>query len=168
LDGSAALAIEILGGAMKDFSRIMVVSRMTRHCRMAVHYGLSLARKYDAELSIIHVIHNPFGLEGWNLPMVSLAKDYENLVKEAKADLDDVLRKERAGGLNVRELIRDGDPVEEVIKAVEEEQIDLLVMLAHEEWHLEHFLFGRSNAELVRRMPCSIMFVKKEPQPVDW
>ncbi len=36
-------------------------------------------------------------------------------------------------------------------------------MLADEEDHLEHFLFGRSNEELVRRMPCSILLVKKEP-----
>src|SRR4051794_27430650 len=97
------------GADMKDFNRIMVVSRMTKHCRKAVHYGLSLARKYSAELAIIQVIHNPFGLEGWNLPMVSLAKDYENLITEAKADLEAVLKKERATGLKVRELNRDGD-----------------------------------------------------------
>ncbi len=28
---------------------------------------------------------------------------------------------------------------------------------------MEHFLFGRSNEEIVRRMPCSILLVKKEP-----
>ena len=39
-------------------------------------------------------------------------------------------------------------------------------MLSHEEGHLEHFLFGRSNHELVRKMPCSILLVKKEPGPV--
>ena len=45
---------------------------------------------------------------------------------------------------------------------VKQHKIDLLIMLAHEEGHLEHFLFGRSNEELIRRMPCSIMLIKKK------
>jgi len=37
-------------------------------------------------------------------------------------------------------------------------------MLSHEEGHLEHFLFGKSNHELVLKMPCSILLIKKEPE----
>jgi universal stress protein A len=153
---------------MEDINRILVVSRMTKYCRDAVHYGISLARKYGAELSIIHVIHNPFGLEGWNLPTVSLEEEYRNIIKEAKADLDRIIAKEKAKGLPIREIIREGEPTGEIIKTVREEKIDLLIMLAHEESRLEHFLFGRSNEDLVRRMPCTILLVKKEPEPVKW
>ncbi len=153
---------------MEEFKRILVVSRMTKHCREAVHFGISLARKYNAELSILHVVHNPFGLEGWNLPIISLEKEYEKIFEEAKADLDRVIRQEKAKGFPIKELIRKGDPTEEVLKTVKEERIDLLILLAHEEWRLEHFLFGRSNEELARRMPCSILFVKNEPKPVRW
>jgi len=153
---------------MEDFKRILVVSRMSRHCREAVHYGISLARRYDAELSILHVVHNPFGLEGWNVPIVSLEQEYQRIFDEVKADLDRIIREEKAKGLPIRELIRKGDPTEEVMQMVKEEKIDLLIFLAHEEWRLEHFLFGRSNEELARRMPCSILFVKKEPKPVRW
>jgi hypothetical protein len=39
-------------------------------------------------------------------------------------------------------------------------------MLAHQEGHVEHLFFGRSNDELVRKMPCSIMLVKKEPEAI--
>jgi nucleotide-binding universal stress UspA family protein len=63
-------------------------------------------------------------------------------------------------------LIKEGDPTEVLLKAVKEEGIDLLIMLAHEEGHLEHFLFGRSNEDIVRKMPCSVLLVKKEPEPV--
>ena len=153
---------------MEDFKRILVVSRMTTNCQEAVHCGVSLARKYGAELSIIHVIHNPFGLEGWNLPTVSLEKEYQEIMRQAQKDLDQILRKERSNGLAVTELIKKGEPTREILKAVEELKIDLLVMLAHEEWRLEHFLFGRSNEEIVRKMPCSVLLVKKEPEPVKW
>ncbi len=153
---------------MEDINRILVVSRDTKYCQEAVHYGVSLARKFDAELFIIHVVHNPFGLEGWNLPTVALDREYQNIIKEAKADLEKIIRLEKGKGLPIKELIREGEPTEEILKTVKEEKIDLLIMLSHEEWRIEHFLFGRSNEELVRKMPCSVLLVKKEPQPVNW
>jgi len=152
-----------------DIKRILVVSRMTKYCQKAVHYGVSLARKYGAELYVIHVIHNPFGYEGWNLPITSLKKDYQRIQQEAKEDLDRLIDSEKANGMAVKELIRGGEPTKEILKVIKEENIDLLIMLAHEEGRLEHFLFGRSNEALIRRMPCSILMVKKEPEPVpDW
>jgi nucleotide-binding universal stress UspA family protein len=152
---------------MPEIQRILVVSRMTKYCREAVEQGISLARRYGGELFIIHVVHNPFGYEGWNLPMVSLEKDYQRLLAETKADLDSLVKDARDSGLPVTVTIREGEPTAEVIAAVKSFNIDLLVMLAHEQGRLEHFLFGRSNDELVRRMPCSILLVKKEPEAID-
>ncbi len=153
---------------MDDINRILVVSRMTKFCQKAVHYGVSLARQYNAELIVLHVEYNPFGIKGWNLPIVSLEEDYKRLLQEAKKDLDRIIARERTAGLPIREMIREGEPIKEILKVVKEDNIDLLVLLAHEEWHLEHFLFGRTNRELVRKMPCSIFLVKKEPEPVDF
>lgn len=149
---------------MNEIRKILVVSRMTQYCREAVEQGIALARRYDGELYVIHVVHNPFGYEGWNLPIVSLEKDYQKLLAEAKADLDKLVARERDQGLPVEVMIREGEPTDEILAVVKEKQIDLMVMLAHEEGRLEHFLFGRSNDELVRRMPCSILLVKKEPE----
>ena len=41
---------------MKEFKRILVVSRMIQSSRKAIQYGVSLARKYDAQLFVIHCI----------------------------------------------------------------------------------------------------------------
>lgn len=153
---------------MKDIKRILVVSRMTKYCQKAVHYGISLSEKYGAELYIIHVIYHPFGfdLSGWNLPIPSLEEEYKRILQEAKKELDKMISLEKKKGLPVKELIKEGEPTKEILKVVKEENIDLIIMLAHEEGHLEHFLFGRSNDEIFRKMPCSILLVKKEPEPV--
>ncbi len=153
---------------MQDVNRILVVSGIVRNCQKAFHYGVSLSRKYNAELFLIHVIHNPFGLEGWNLPMLSLKKEYEKIVDEAKLDLDTVIAREKAEGLKVHELIREGHPTKEILEAIDENKIDLLILTAHEESllehmesRMEHLMFGRSNDDLIRKMPCSIFLVKK-------
>lgn len=146
---------------MKDVKRILVVSRMTENCRKAVQYGISISKNNSAELYVVHVIHNPFGYEGWNLPIMSLEEEYKKIQQKAKKDLDAIIDSEKTEGMIVKELVREGEPTKEILKVVQEENIDLIIILAHEEGHLEHFLFGRSNEELFRKMPCSILMVKK-------
>lgn len=150
----------------EDVRKILVVSWMTSESRQAVHYGISLARKYGAELSVIHVIHNPFGLKGWNLPVVSLKEDYDRLLAETKTELDRIIREEQGRGMEIRELIKEGEPVTRILQTIREDGIDLLIMPAHQESRIEHFLVGRTNDELLRSMPCSILLVKQEPQRV--
>ena len=46
---------------MNDIRRIMVLAMDIKHSRETVRYGVSLARKYGAELVVLHVEHDPFG-----------------------------------------------------------------------------------------------------------
>ncbi|MEJ2683531.1 MAG: universal stress protein [Candidatus Sulfobium sp.] len=152
---------------MEDVKKILVVSRLTRECEKALHYGVSLSRKYDAELNIIYVIHDPLLGGGWNLPIPAIEEAYRESREEAKKALDRIIGLEREKGMTINELIRDGEPSREVFKAVEEKNIDLIIMVSHEEGRLEHFLFGRTNERIIRKMPCSLLLVKKEPEAVD-
>ena len=148
---------------MDDIKRILVVSRSTKHCIKAVHYGISLAKQNNSKLYVLHVIHDPFSVDGWNLPVPSLKQEYENLVKKTREDIARIIKSEQADGLEVTEWIRDGKPVDEIIKAARDEKIDLIIMSAHEEGRFEHYLFGRTVEELTRKMPCSILLVKYNP-----
>ncbi len=151
---------------MEDIKNIIVVSRMIKYDVKAIHSGASLAKKYKAKLTVVHVIHDPFGIAGWNLPMPNLAKDYQQLLEKTRKELDTIIEQERAGGVEIEVMLKEGDPIKEILETVKEKKSDLLVMLAHEEGHLEHFLFGRSNHELILKMPCSILLIKKEPQSI--
>ncbi|MFA6056478.1 MAG: universal stress protein [Thermodesulfovibrionales bacterium] len=93
---------------MKDFKRILVVSRDTKYCRKAVHYGVSLARKYGAELYVIHVVYDPFMFGGWNLPIPSLHEEYKKLLKESREELNRIIDSEKKKGMSIKELIREG------------------------------------------------------------
>ncbi len=150
---------------MNDIKRILVVSRSTKYCRKAVHCGISLAKRYRAGLYVLHVIHNPFGLEGLSLLIPSLRtleEDYERIQEQAKSALDEIINLEKGRGMMIEVFVRRGDPKEEILTVIEENKIDLLIMLAHEEWRLEHFLFSGATEAIIRRMPCSIMLVKQE------
>lgn len=156
---------------MENIRSILVISRMTPYCREAIQCGVFLARKYDAKLQVLHLVSNPVDMKAVNAPGLfpkEEYKNYKNIQREAKEELDKVIKQEIRDGFPVTELISDRNPIEEITKVVREEKIDLIVTLAHEEGRLEHALFGGDNDAIIRRMPCSILLVKKEPEPVKW
>jgi len=149
---------------MKIFCNILVISRMIPYSREAIKVGISLARTYDAKLLVLHLVSNPVDLMAVNAPGLFLKEQYTNYLssqQEAKEQLDKVIKQEIRDGFPIQELISDRDPVEEIMDLVEVEKIDLILLSAHEEGRLEHALFGGENDAIIRKMPCSILLVKK-------
>ncbi len=145
---------------METFNSILVVSRSTQRCIKVLRTGIALSRKFDARLNVLHIIHDPFSLNGWNLPVPSLEDEYQSMVAKARTELERLVRAEKAEGLVINEWIKDGNPVDAIQEAVESEKIDLILMLAHREGRLEHFLFGKTNDAIIRRLPATLMLVK--------
>ena len=147
---------------MEDIKRILVVSRITKCCHKAIRYGISLSKKYGAELSVLHTI-DTFWLRGWNVPMISIEEEYKKELKKTKEELDNIINMENKDGMAIKKLLKEGDPTEEILKFIKEANIDLVLLVAHEESRFEHFLFGRSNEEITRKIPCSILLIKTNP-----
>ena len=147
---------------MQDVKRILVIARSTKHCHRTIHMAISLAKGFDAKLYVLHVVHDPFGLEGWNLPVPSFKHELENLMEKTKEELHEIIVKEREKGMPIEELVKNGEPYREIINIIESEEIDLLIMSSHQEGRLEHFLFGKTNDRIILDMPCSIMLVKSK------
>jgi nucleotide-binding universal stress UspA family protein len=145
---------------METFKNILVVSRSTKKCIKVLRTGISLARKYGARLHILYIIHDPFSLNGWNLPVPSLDDEYKKMVATARQELDRMVQAEKAEGMVVTESIKDGDPVADIQNVVESENVDLILMRAHQEGRLEHFLFGKTNEAIIRRLPATLMLIK--------
>lgn len=146
---------------MKDIRKILAVSWMTQYCRKTVHYAVSLAVKYGAELSVIHVI-DTLWLKGWNVPGMSQKEERGSDIERIKSELDNIIDGEAKGGVKIKKIIKEGDPIEEILKVIEEEKIDLVIMRAQEEGRIERILVGGSNDAIIRKMPCSIFLVKNE------
>jgi nucleotide-binding universal stress UspA family protein len=93
---------------------------MIQTCGKAVQYGVSLARKYGAELYVIHSVYNPIGLKGWGLGTRVLALEYEKSLVDSRNKLSALIAGEKTQGLSIKELIREGAPTEEILQAIED------------------------------------------------
>ena len=63
----------------------------------------------------------------------------------------------------IKEFVMEGIPSEVILKLIEEESIDLLILRSQKESRMERLLAGESNDEIIRAMPCSIFLVKQGP-----
>ena len=147
---------------MNQPRRILVVSMCTSHCVEAIKWGVSLARGYEAELFLIHIFHNPFGLEGWNLPIPSVEEEFNRMTEQMKEKLDRYIKSEDTAGLSIKESVIEGKPKDQILNFIKTNKIDLLVMTAHKQEHIEYLIFGGEIRDLVRKMPCSILLAKRE------
>jgi nucleotide-binding universal stress UspA family protein len=148
---------------MEEIKRILVAAKDTKQCKNAFEFGVSLAKKYEAELFVLHAVYNPFGLKGLNIltPSKNLEDEYIQYKNDLKSALDNMIQAPQASGLDVQVSLIEGKPDKEIIEFVKEKRIDLLIMSHHEEGHLEHILFDQLTYEITRKMPCSVMLVKE-------
>ena len=156
---------------METINQILVISRSIPYSRKTLKFGISLARKHHAKLHVLHLVSNTVAMMAVNAPgqfPEEQYKKFNNSLQEAQELLNTIIEQEKQSGYPIHELVSDRDPVEEIERVVSEENIDLLLMSAHEEGRIEHALFGGENDAIVRKMPCSILLVKNEPGPVEW
>jgi universal stress protein A len=140
---------------------ILVAVRATEGCVRVIGYAATMARQLGARLYVLDVVHNPFGYQGWNLPMISVDEEYQRLLKKGREQLHGLVMEEMKKGLQAEAMVREGDPTTVITQLVDEKKIELLVLAAHPEDRIEHFFFGKANEKLIREMPCSILLFRE-------
>ena len=146
---------------MENIKKILAVSWITQSCQRTVRDAASLATKCDAELSVIHVIDTSWA-HNWTFPLKLYEEERRKGIEKAKSELDGVIEPEKKSGLKIKTVVKDGDPVEEILNFIKKEKIDLLVLNATEESRIEQFMIGGNTDAIIRKMPCSIFLVKSD------
>jgi len=146
---------------MDIVSHILVVSWLTKYCENTIKFGVSLSRKYNAELSVIHVMDTKL-LQGWSIPMVSVEQEHKRDMEKRRKELHNIVSSEMEKGLKIKEYVSEGNPSEVILRHIEEKKVDLLILRMHEQSALERMLVGGGNEEIIRAKPCSIFLVKQQ------
>ena len=90
---------------------------------------------------------------------IGMEREDKESRKLAEARLMDMLR-ELGGGAKVRPRIVTGDPVNEIIRHAETEDIDLIVMATHGRRGLSRLLMGSVTEQVVRCAPCPVLSIR--------
>ncbi len=83
----------------------------------------------------------------------------ERLTKEAEEELKEL---EKEIKCRVKTLVRYGNPVKEILRVAEEEDVSLIVVGSHGRSNFEEVLLGSVSEELVRRAKAPVLVVRRD------
>jgi len=117
--------------------------------------AMSLAKIHRAEITLIHVIDSP----GTQVFGENISGEHERDDIEFVHEVAEILKQQ---GYKARSIMRAGRPSEEIIKAVRENDIDLLLMGSHGHKFIGDLFFGETVSRVRHNLDIPIMVVKAQ------
>ena len=142
---------------MPRTQKILVPVVLADTARHVVHQAAWLARRFHAEVVLLHVV-TPFGYPAGMLESgheITARDLHAHIVQRAQADLDRALRPEFDGVAVTRLLLR-GDPAHEIVKTARDWNVDLIVLSTHGHGAFYRLLLGSVTAKVLHESHCPV------------
>ena len=160
-----------------QIKKILFATDLSKNSAYAFYYAVHMAKRDEAKIVILHAVEPlPRMLISFEDFQHKVAKDrWEDTVKKFKDRIQDISVKVDARmGISSVDLIssiliRPGHPVEEILKVVDEEGCDVIVLGTHGKGFLKQtFLGSVSTSVLLRtRKPVFIVPLPSENSDID-
>jgi nucleotide-binding universal stress UspA family protein len=140
--------------------KILVPIDFSGCSKKALQYAIPLARQFGASLTLLHVVQMsyPVGGEFATVDYTLCEKELCDLTEKQLAVL---AREEISAGVPAATLVRRGYPVQQIIDAASELEIDLILLSTHGHTGLKHVFLGSTAENVVRRAPCPVLVVRE-------
>lgn len=138
---------------MFTISRILAPIVFSENCRGALCYAVSLASRFHAELTILHVLEPlaVFGIES------TAGLEYiEKCRREWAVDEMDKLTFPAGRRMAVKTATVEGDPATEICHFAKINNMDLVIMPSHGHGPFRRFLLGSVTAKVLHDCACPV------------
>ncbi len=147
-----------------QIKRILCPVDFSEFSTRALERALRLADWFDARVTALHVI--PFLVPaGPGLPYFPLPLEATPQRGEAAGAVERFIEPFLGKGVPLETLVRQGDPAREILGAVEDLDVDLVVMGTHGRCGLPHLLLGSVTDKVLQRARCPVLAVGSAPTP---
>jgi len=133
------------------FRRILVTTDFSDGTPDALAYAFSVAQENESEVTLLHVLHD--------VSMDLSGKYRESLVSGVRKQLDTMVPPEAKNWCEISTRVETGVPYRIILRTLEDEKIDLLVMNIHGKGMLDRALLGSTAERVVRAASCPVMMI---------
>lgn len=145
---------------MLNIQKILLPSDFSSFSKIAAPYAVDMARKFGADLYIIHVFDENILDQYYFGDRENAEKYYKELQKIFQSKIDEVIEDIETEDINLIPILANGSPFIEILKFIRQEGIDLLVCSTHGRSGLSQVLMGSTAEKLVRKAPCPVLTVR--------
>jgi len=137
--------------------KILVATDASEYSRQALIIALELARKFSAEIELLFVLHLPIV---YYSSVFSYLISPEQIEQEGELALEATLKGIDTGDVALIKKKIQGKPADVILKEVENEKIDLVVMGNHGYGTSAGPLLGSVSQHVLHKAKCSVLIVK--------
>lgn len=151
---------EWVGASSGDIGleRVLVAHDFSDRSELALQYGVSLARRFGAELHLLHVLREPER----DAPELAWAPGTEQgLYHSMVRRLQEAVQGEFDAPGKVKPVVLRGRPYEEILSYAAENEIDLICMGADGVDRGLRGLFGSNVDRVLRQSPCPVIVARQ-------
>ena len=142
--------------------RLLLATDFSDHASQAEGYAVSLAARWHAQLTVMTVLEFPPGMD----PEYPVNQQYlTHRMSEASDQLAYVKQQSLSRGIAVHTTLATGIPSEEITKAAQAEDSDLIVVGTRGKTGLAHVLLGSTAERVIRTGPCPVLAVRTDQSP---
>ena len=151
---------------MKNIQKILAAVDFSPYSSQVFRFAANLAQELKAELVVLNVLNqrdvHAIEMVEQAYPELSTTRLIKSTTAERFGLLEKLLMETGAGSMDAKKLIKVGVPFREILKTVEEEKADLLVMGTKGHGAIADALFGSTAEKVFRRCPVALVSVRPE------
>jgi nucleotide-binding universal stress UspA family protein len=142
---------EKLAAAAPRFRRILVTTDFSEGTADALAYAFFVAQENDSRIMLLHVVHDA---------TADVSGKYRDLLlKGVDEQLQELIPPEARNWCDVVTSVKTGAPYRIILRTLEDEKVDLLVMNIHGKGMLDRALLGSTAERVVRAASCPVMLI---------
>ena len=131
-----------------NIKKIVLCMDFSQHAQGALNHAFSIAKQYNAELTLLHVLEHPPG-----------STDIQSTTAKATEQLSESVPPRAPKPSHVKFLVRIGKSYQQIIEVALEAQTDLVIMGVRGRSSLNSALFGSTTYRVIQLGPCPVLAV---------
>lgn len=162
----------MIPAAIPEIKKILYTTDLSENARYAFGYAMSLANRYGAGITILHVLEsspsseslvtNIIGKEKWKQFRKENEQEVVSTIKKRVENFCEELTREvpECPFITDEIILRIGFPADEILKLVDSGDYDLVVMGAHGHGFIGSAMMGSISRRVVRRSKKPVLVVR--------
>ncbi len=151
---------------MDEIKKIMVAVGFSEYTKGIFNYSENLAKNLAAELIVVNIINSRDVETVATIKGMGYDLDPKKYIHELKEDRQRIFQEMVKGSTlsmdAIKLILQVGNPIDELLKIIVKEKVDLVVMGVKGRTDLEHILIGSVAEKLFRRSPVTIVSYRDE------
>lgn len=154
-----SLLAEAAGNQSFSLKQILVPVDFSACSLKALRYAVAFARQFKASITLLYVVQ-PYYLPGDLTGGLDYASLEDEIEENSKRELESIGSREVGKNAPWKALLRMGRPVDQITRAADELNVDLIILSTHGHTGLKHVVLGSTAENVVRHAPCPVLTVR--------